>query len=462
MQLLDVASLVRGEPMHLVVLAGTDFGRVFEIEATSPVRVGRGEECQIRLHDPSVSRVQFEIEVRNGQATLRDAGSRWGTLVNGVKTESHVLRTGDVIRAGDTELRWETVARPEATTIAPALRSTDPLDGVGSPKQTRPPELPASDLSRLADGRATPRPADSPVADPRRLVGQRLGSYHLQQVQAEARSGIVFLALSRDTSQPVALKVFWPELMQRSESVARFLRAIDTMRPYRHPNLVALLDAGRIDGLCWMATEFVAGESAKQVIHRVGIAGMLDWKYVHRVARDIARALEFASSEKIVHRNITPTNILIRQSDGVAKLGDLLLAKALDELGSDRITRAGEIVGDLPYLSPEQTAGERIDHRSDLYSLGATLYALLTGRPPCEGFNTADTVLRIQTQRPDPPTKYHLAVSAIFEGVVMRLLSKRPDDRFADATQLLTELDRVEKYTLPVESRDAEPDADEV
>jgi serine/threonine protein kinase len=146
----------------------------------------------------------------------------------------------------------------------------------------------------------------------------------------------------------------------------------------------------------------------------------------------------------------------------VAKLGDLLLAKALDELGSDRITRAGEIVGDLPYVSPEQTAGERIDHRSDLYSLGATLYALLTGRPPCEGFNTADTVLRIQTQRPDPPTKYHLAVPAIFEGVVMRLLAKRPDDRFADATQLLNELDRVEKYTKPVESHEAPPDATEV
>ena len=152
---------------------------------------------------------------------------------------------------------------------------------------------------------------------------------------------------------------------------------------------------------------------------------------------------------------------MIRQSDGLAKLGDLLLAKALDELGPETITRAGEIVGDLPYLSPEQTAGERIDARSDLYSLGATLYALLTGRPPCEGLNTADTVFRIQTQRPDPPTKYHLAVPAIFEGVVMRLLSKRPDDRFADATQLLKELDRVEKYTKPIESREPEPDPDD-
>jgi serine/threonine protein kinase len=149
-----------------------------------------------------------------------------------------------------------------------------------------------------------------------------------------------------------------------------------------------------------------------------------------------------------------------RQSDSVAKLGDLMLSKALDSLGLATVTHAGAIVGDLSYLSPEQTIGERIDARSDLYSLGATLYALLTGRPPCEGLTTAETVLRIQTQRPDPPTKYHLAIPALFEGIVLRLLSKRPDDRFTDATQLLKELDRAEKYTQTVVSRNAPPDAE--
>ena len=443
--------------MHLVVLTGPDAGQVFGIEPSAVVRVGRGADCEIILHDPSVSRVQFEIHVVDGHAVLHDTESRWGTLVNGVKSSSHELRPGDQIRAGDTELRWMPDARAEATTIAPPRRSTEPLGEADRPPHSLP-ELPSAALIQPPDGRTTPRTAAPSVANPRTLVGQRFGNYLVQHVRAEARSGIVFLALDRDGSQPVALKVFWPELMHRPEAVARFLRAIETMRPYRHPNLIALYDAGRTDGLCWMATEFVAGESVKQIIHRIGIAGMLDWKFVHRIACDIARALEFAATYRIVHRNITPTNILIRQSDGLAKLGDLLLAKALDEFGPETITRAGEIVGDLPYLSPEQTAGERFDHRSDLYSLGATLYALLTGRPPCEGLNTADTVLKIQTQRPDPPTKYHLAVPAIFEGVVVRLLAKRPDDRFANATQLLTELDRVEKYTKPVESRDADPD----
>ena len=137
-----------------------------------------------------------------------------------------------------------------------------------------------------------------------------------------------------------------------------------------------------------------------------------------------------------------------------------MLAKALDSLGLATVTQTGTVLGDLPYLSPEQTAGDHMDTRSDLYSLGATLYALLTGRPPCEGLTIAESVLKIQTQRPDPPTKYHLAIPALFEGIVMRLLSKRPDDRFTDATQLLKELDRAEKYTQTVISRNAPPDAE--
>src|SRR5262249_28026772 len=269
-------------------------------------------------------------------------------------------------------------------------------------------------------------------------------------IQAEAASGVVFHARDRDVGGPVALKLFWPERMQRADATERFLRAIRTMLPYRHPNLVTLLDAGVTDGLCWTAAEFVIGESAKQIIRRVGVAGMLDWKQTHRVAVDVARALEFAAASHIVHRNITPTNILIRRSDGLAKLGDLLLAKALDEVGADRITRAGDIVGDLLFLSPEQVAGERVEHRSDLYSLGATLYALSTGRPPCDGLTTAEKIRNIQSQRPDPPRKFHLGIPDLFEAVVLRLLEKRPDDRFPDATQLLRDLDRVERYTKPV------------
>ena len=423
--------------MHLSILSGPDAGTTFVVTPLKRLRVGRGAECELSLHDPSVSRLQFEICFENGRPVLVDNGSRWGTLVNGVKVDRHELRPEDRISVGDTDLRWTPVSDPSASTIAPA-RPLVSISAIGSP-QLSPLERPAA-----------ARPVFRRTLDPSTFVGQTFTSYQVQFVEAKARTGVVFRALDRDSKAAVALKLFWPELMHSSQAMNRFLRTIETMGPHRHSHLVALYDAGVSDGLCWTASEFVIGESVKQMISNVGVAGMLDWRRVLRIAVEVTRALEFAALHQVVHRNITPTNILVRRSDGVAKLGDLMLAKALDSLGREAVTRAGEIIGDLPYLSPEQTLGERTDARSDLYSLGATLYALLTGRPPSEGLTTAETARKIQRQRPDPPTKYHLAIPALFEGVVMRLLSKRPDDRFVDATQLLKELARAETSTQPV------------
>ncbi len=418
--------------MHLSILSGPDAGTTFVVTPLKRLRVGRGAECELTLHDPSVSRLQFEICFENGRPVLVDPGSRWGTLVNGVRIVRHELQPEDRINVGDTELCWIPVSDPSASTIAP-MRSPAFISATGRPQVL------------LPEKTAAARPAFRRTLDPATFVGQTFTSYQVQFVEAKARTGVVFRALDRDSQAAVALKLFWPELMTTSQAMNRFLRTIETMGPYRHSHLVALYDAGMSDGLCWTASEFVIGESTKQMISKVGVVGMLDWRRVLRIAIDVTEALVFAASHHVVHRNITPTNILVRRSDGVAKLGDLMLAKALDSLGLGAVTRAGEILGDQPYLSPEQTLGERTDARSDLYSLGATLYALLTGRPPCEGLTAAETAKKIQRQRPEPPTKYHPAVPALFEGIVMRLLSKRPNDRFVDATQLLKELARAEK-----------------
>ena len=446
--------------MHLAIVSGPDAGAVFVVAPSVRLRVGRGADCELPLHDPSVSRLQFEICFENDRPILLDPDSRWGTLVNGAKSARHELQPGDLIHVGDTVLRWMPDSNPAATTMVPQLRPVDVSEDSGKSLPSACPELPASDLSQVLCGKPAQHPAVGRALAPETLLGQTFANYQVQHVEAKARTGVVFRAVDRDSGALVALKLFWPDLMHSTEAMGRFLRAIETMGPYRHPHLVVLYDAGVTDGLCWTASEFVIGQSVKQMISSVGIAGMLDWQRVLRVAIDVAQAVEFAASQRIVHRNITPTNILVRRSDGVAKLGDLMLAKALDSLSLATVTHAGAILGDLPYLSPEQTAGAHIDSRSDLYSLGATLYALLTGRPPCEGLTTAETVLKIQTQRPDPPTKYHLAIPALFEGIVMRLLSKRPDDRFTDATQLLKELDRAEKYTQTIVARNAPADAE--
>jgi serine/threonine protein kinase len=223
----------------------------------------------------------------------------------------------------------------------------------------------------------------------------------------------------------------------------RFVRAVKTVLPLRHSHLISVYGAGKTGKFCWVAMEFIAGESMTQVIQRIGVAGMLDWKYAFKVGVHVGRALQYAHGQQIVHRNVTPNNIILQATDKVVKLGDLILAKALDEAPGQRLTRPGELIGAVEYMSPERTRGESLDCRADLYGLGATLYALLTGRPPFDGTTLIEKITKIRQHEPQRPTKFQLSIPTAFEGVVMKLLAKRPEDRFQSADDLLKELERV-------------------
>ena len=161
----------------------------------------------------------------------------------------------------------------------------------------------------------------------------------------------------------------------------------------------------------------------------------------------MARALDYAHKEGIIHRNVSPPNILVRASDKVAKLGDLMLAKALEGTLAHQITRPGELLGDVNYMSPERTHGTTsLDGRSDIYSLGATLYALLTGRPPCADVSLVETITKIRKCDPEKPKKFQMAIPDLFEGAVMKMLAKRSDQRYQSAGELLKDLERVAKF----------------
>jgi serine/threonine protein kinase len=184
-----------------------------------------------------------------------------------------------------------------------------------------------------------------------------------------------------------------------------------------------------------------------QVIERIGAAGMLDWRYAYKVAVHVLRALEYAHGEGIIHRNVTPTNIMLQATDKVVKLGDLILAKALEGSLDKPITRPGELVGNIAYMSPERTRGSTdLDARSDLYQLGATLYALLTGQPPFTGKSLVEVITRIRQTEPVKPTKFQLAIPPLFEGFVMKLLAKNPDDRYASAKDALKDVEKIGKF----------------
>jgi serine/threonine protein kinase len=190
--------------------------------------------------------------------------------------------------------------------------------------------------------------------------------------------------------------------------------------------------------------ELVEGESLTDVIRRIGVAGMLDWKYAYRVAVQVGRALAYAHGQKIVHRDVGPANILIEASTKEAKLGDLMLAKALEGAHARQVTRPGELVGDVNYMSPERTTGgtSPVDYRSDLFGLGATCYALLSGKPPFAGASLVETITKIRTAEPLRPSTFQMGIPNAFEAVLLKLLAKNPGDRFQSADELLAELEK--------------------
>ena len=161
----------------------------------------------------------------------------------------------------------------------------------------------------------------------------------------------------------------------------------------------------------------------------------------------IAQALEAAHEKHIIHRNVSPESILIRKQDKAAKLGDMMLAKALEGIKAKQITKPGELVGNIAYMAPERTKSDvEVDTRADIYGLGATLYALLTGKPPFEGKTLVETIAQIRQSDPVPPKKFQLSIPDKFQDVVMMLLAKRPELRYQTPAQAARALEQVAKY----------------
>lgn len=402
--------------LQFLVLSGPNAGRVITLQPGPNLMLGRSDKAFYQLTDPRVSRFHCQFVLDADQVDVIDHGGSGGTLVNGKPVGTQRLKLGDVVRVGDTELRLHM----GDFSLDVALGGVTPGARISKPA---PPDL--TDLETLPD--------------------HTFSHFDVGHVIGRGRSGLVFFATDLDENRSVALKVLHAGFARDEEMKQRFIRGMKTAIPLRHPNLISVYTAGKTGRHCWVAMEYVAGESLTEVIARIGVAGMLDWKHAFRVALEIGRALEYAHGHGIVHRNVTPTNVMRQATDKACKLGDLVLAKALE--GAEAITRPGELVGDVEYMSPERTRGQtELDARSDLYGLGATVYALLTGRPPFQGDTVIEVITKIRQHDPVRPTQYQMSIAPAFEGVVLKLLAKKPEDRFQTAGELVRELGRVAKF----------------
>jgi serine/threonine protein kinase len=394
-------------PVTLTVLAGPDEGRVFHFADGEKITVGRGFG-NVQLNDQAVSRVHCAIETAAGKAVLTDSGSRTGTRVNGKTILEHVLQNDEVVEIGRTRLRFQRTA----------------------PKP-RPP---------------APEPEEAPeIQELRKLRGTTLAHFEIGEALGAGTTGVVFRANDVKEGREVALKVYQPAFAKSDEDLQRFIRAVKTMLPMRHQNVVTLYGGGKAGPHCWMAMEYVAGETLEETIGRIGKGGKLDWRPALRMALDVSRGLFYIHGADIIHRSLAPSKVLFSRL-GVSKLAGLVRAKALSGELARGVTTAGSLLSDVRFLSPEQVTGAAaVDARSDIYSLGALVYALLTGRPPFDEGSTIQTAAAIVGAEPVPPRETDPNIPAALEHAVLHMLAKKPEDRYQSAAELLAELEQLPK-----------------
>jgi serine/threonine protein kinase len=268
--------------------------------------------------------------------------------------------------------------------------------------------------------------------------GIRLGRYEIQTQLGRGATATVYLAQDLRHHRPVAIKVLHSEV-GLTVGPDRFLREIEVAAHLQHPHILPLIDSGEDDGLLYYVMPFVEGESLRQ---RLVEAKQLSVEASVRIARDVAEALDYAHRHGIIHRDIKPENILL--TDGQAVIADFGIARALSsESMGEPVTQAGLVLGTPDYMSPEQATGtERLDGRTDVYSLGCVTYEMLAGQPPFQGPTVASVIHQHLSLEPPLVTIFRPGVPQELAHAIARAMAKTPTDRFDSAGQFAEELVR--------------------
>ncbi|UDY34245.1 Stk1 family PASTA domain-containing Ser/Thr kinase [Dermatobacter hominis] len=267
-----------------------------------------------------------------------------------------------------------------------------------------------------------------------RVLGDR---YEIHQRLARGGMAQVYLARDRSLDRPVAVKELVPEFATDPSFVERFRREAQAAANLSHPNIVGVYDWGTQDGTYFIVMEYVDGPSLSQVIRR---DGPLHPRRAAEIANEVAAALGFAHSRGVVHRDVKPGNVLLTAT-GQSKVTDFGIARALSSPDDD-LTQAGSVMGTATYFSPEQAQGLTVDPRSDLYSLGVVLYEMVTGRPPFSGETPLAIAYKHVQDQPAPPSTIVPDIPHGLEAIIMKLLQKKPDDRYPSAEALRADLNR--------------------
>ena len=284
------------------------------------------------------------------------------------------------------------------------------------------------------------------ASTPPSFIGQSISHYKIISLLGKGGMGEVYQARDTKLDRTVALKILPADVATDAERMRRFVREAKAASALNHPHVATIYEIGEGESVRFIAMEYVEGQTLAAKINGQPLA----IKEIVEIGSQIADALDEAHSKGITHRDIKPANVMLTPR-GQVKVLDFGLAKIArpqridSNISTLAKTQSGVVMGTVPYMSPEQALGRDIDHRSDLFSLGAVLYEMATGRLPFAGANLSETMDLILHAQPEAMARFNYDVPAELERIVRKCLEKERERRYQSARELLVDLKNLQR-----------------